>query len=398
MNYTLEFIQNVIKVKLELTVAELKGLISNLSIVVAPWNREEVKVRPGNSSEFLESLTYKRASGSLVGYAEGKQTEKYRPTPKNPLYITDGGHRLRWFEEIFNDTAAVGSNTYNTLPLSVRAIVDSYKITIDVTVHKNGEDLENYAKEEYTKVNTTTSSLNNGEVLKASTDKNLEKLTEELDTVMKICRNPQKDSREKRRETITAMISGFANGSNNMTTKRDDILKIDLTEEKINKSLDCIETVKELENKLLEIYQDIPDAIKFIKSRRLDLALDGPFLAALADASSDEERADINKTYLKFFKATLSKARNIPEPEDVPLAENATAAERKTHVANLKKAKLEHKKEMDKISKEAKAQWDSNMKRISNPGPGNSARSYNKRRYEYGWSQVKAIAATYNTN
>jgi hypothetical protein len=392
MIYTTAFISGIRKTKHTYTLAELKGLIKNGSIIIAPWNRKQVKIRPGTSADLFLSIKLKRGMGSLLAYVNGRHSDTYTPTPENPLLVTDGGHRLRWLNEIFESIPSIDDNTYATLPSDVRAAVDAYEVSIDVTTHVDGADLEDYAKEEYVQVNRTTCTLSNGEMLIATTNETQEELVAALDTAFSN-RDLKVASREKNAEVKVAIIAGLTKGSDKMTTKREDVMDLEISEEEKARALKGIACIKEIEDRLFRAFQNNNNALSIIANRPINLQFDGPTIAAIAECSTDEERARVVETNVKAYTTMLSAAQLVPEPIDVPVPVGASKTEIKTHNAAMKAKRSQHKKDVAENLKRAKEQWAVYMKRIGDAGPGNQARFYNKKRYMHGWSQLKTIVA-----
>ena len=84
------------------TLREVIGLLENGSIVIAPFNRNEVSAREGNSNELLLSISARLSIGIFLGYCDTvvPRSGKITASPDTPIKITEGGHRSRWIQSI----------------------------------------------------------------------------------------------------------------------------------------------------------------------------------------------------------------------------------------------------------------------------------------------------------
>jgi len=390
------------------TLEEFKGLVASGAILIAEWNRPEVTSRPGTASGLLASLRDGRSVGMFLGYRHGGG-ESYYPTPENPLYVSDGGHRMRWAKEIFAGTASADGDTYATLDEVSRAKIDARQMTFDTSYHAEGESMEDkamlveHAKEEYRLVNSTTAPLSNGEVLRANTDATLVQLVEDLEQAFSRRDKAREGARDKDLEVSYGIIVGFATGPEHMTKKRDDVLDLNLTPEQVDKVRRGITCIKQVEDNVFQHFSGNLNALSILRVRKPELQHDGPWIAKLAECNTDAERSDVVEKTVKAYRKMLSAARIIPEPAELPdivIAEGASAVVRKAMKADAKKMKDEHKKLKEDYKKQlaenlktTQVLWRSYMARVGDPGAGNKARFYNKKRFDHGWSQFKTIAA-----
>jgi hypothetical protein len=389
------------------TFVEFKGLVASGAIVIADWNRPEVTSRPGSAGGLLASLRDGRSVGMFLGYRHGGG-ESYYPTPENPLYVSDGGHRMRWMKEIFAGTASADGDTYATLDEVSRGKIDAREMTFDTSYHVEGESMEDkamlveHAKEEYRLVNSTTAPLSNGEVLRANTDATLVKLVEDLEQAFSLRDKAKEGARDKDLEVSYGMIVGLATGPEHMTKKREDVLDLNLTPEQVQKVSKGITYIKQVEDKVFQHYAGNQNALSILKVRKPDLQHDGPWIARLSECNTDAEYAEVVEKAVKAYIKMLSTARIIHEPaelHDIAIPEGASAVVRKAMKADAKKMKDEHKKLKEDYKKQlaenlktTQVLWRSYMARVGDPGAGNKARFYNKKRFDHGWSQFKTIA------
>ncbi len=91
----------------------IKKLRREGRIVLAPFNRDEVTKRAGNSKEYQASAEENISLGLFLGYSDMPVVDALLAadrvlseddlgrlfTLEHPLYISEGGHRLRWLDE-----------------------------------------------------------------------------------------------------------------------------------------------------------------------------------------------------------------------------------------------------------------------------------------------------------
>ena len=370
MKFNKEFLAGIVKVRISLRVSEIAEFIKTGAIKVAPWNRDEVKKRPGSASALLESMYMKMSIGNLLGYVRGVAPDGWRPSAEFPLLLSDGGHRYRWIKAILDGLAFL-SDGRNMAAMSAEEQKElfDYRVVFIVTTHIVGadEELEDYAKEEYTTINRMTASLTSGEVLRASTSSDLDELKIALDGAFEY-RMKDPRAREKGLETLAAISAGLIGGPDHMTTKKDDVLGIEFDDAKKERALLLIRDIKSVEESVKnsfagnEVEENLVQTLYF--DRPVDIASDGPFICALYEAETAEARALVARTAVDAYVAALRSAI-IPILGEKPKV----------------------------LYTRAKSIWKAFVKRISGDRPGSKAGSFNKRRYMYGWGQLQSSIA-----
>jgi hypothetical protein len=372
MKFTKEFITGIRTKNFQLSIYQIAKMIKTGAIQVAPWNRDEIKKRKGNASELFETVRMKMCFGNLMGYVLGTipDLEKWIPSVEFPLFLSDGGHRSRWLKAVLDGVAALLDGTkINLLTLEEQKEINDYLVMIHVCSHIDGAaELEDYAKLEYTRLNTMGVDLCAGEVLRAACDDaDLRDVKEALEGAFEHrIKDPR--ARDKGLETFAAITAGLIGGPDHMTTKKDDVIGIEFDAEKKARAMELIADIKRIEDGVMNAFAGDEDAEALVKALYFDrapsLASEGPVICALYEAESAEARSVVVITAVDAYVAAL---RNAMTP---------VAGEKKS--AAIKRAKS--------IFKEFVA-------RISADRPGSKARSFNKKRYMYGWGLLRSSIA-----
>ena len=371
MKFPMEFIDRITTRNFQLSIYKIVQMIKSGAIPVAGWNRDEIKRRKGNASELFETVRMKMCFGALIGYVPGiiPDLEKWIPSVEFPLFLSDGGHRSRWLKAIIDAVAALldGTSIHRLTPKEQKEIND-YMVMFHVCSHNDGAaELEDYAKLEYTRFNTLGEDLCAGEVLRACDDADLRDVKMALEGAFEHrVKDPR--ARDKGLETLAAISAGLINGPDHMTTKKDDVLGIEFDTEKKARAMELIADIKRVEDGVMNAFAGDEDGEKLVKAiyfdRTLNIASEGPVICALYEAESAEARAVVVSTAIDAYLAALRIAM--------------------TPVADEKK---------NAAIKRAKSSFKAFVARISADRPGSKARSFNKKRYMYGWGLLQSSIA-----
>jgi hypothetical protein len=345
--------------------SEVIDLLTKGALLKSEFNRNEVKARVGNADELFQTI----AMGQCIGivYASWDGVGRTILTPENPGKISEGGHRvISWIPKIYEGKALLCGKSLHEIqtdyPDLYRQIM-VYKITFWITTHESGKVPVSYMKSEYQRCNTMTAVLTNGEVLRASENDKHNELVEKLLTEV-IAKHKGTDVREKQRELATALVNGVLYGADAMNTKKtllEDASKT-VAPADFARANAILDKYIEIENRVNNLFteQVIPEgaskaeraslkeANKIVANRRkifagriCSLAFDGPLLTALMG----DDMAAVAESIHSFYEISV------------------------------------HNKET----------WKANYTSVCEAGPGNTARYYNKRRFEHGWGRLQSI-------
>ena len=371
MKFPREFIKKIKTKVFKLTIGQIVEMINSSAIQVAGWNREEIKTRKGNASELFESICAKMCFGALIGYVPGiiPDIKNWIPSVEFPLFLSDGGHRSRWIKAILDAVAALlDGRSIHRLTLEEQDEINAYEVMFHMCTHVDGApELEDYAKLEYTRFNTLGEDLCAGEVLRACDDADLRDVKMAIEGAFE---HRVKDTRARDKPLVTfaAIAAGLIKGPDHMTTKKDDVLDIEFDTEKKARAMELIANIKSIEDGVMNAFAGDEESEEVVKAlyyaRPPDIAFEGPVISALYDAESAEARTVVVSTAVDAYVAAL---RNAMTP--VPGEKKAAAIKR------------------------AKSIWKEFVKHISADRPGSKARSFNKKRYMYGWGLLQSSIA-----
>ena len=109
----------LLRVSTIITMKQLKRMIDQGRVSIAPFNRPEVKTRKGSAAEYASSTRTNVSLGQFLGYTEMPYTSvlktiKEHPhsietlfTKEFPLSVSEGGHRTRWTAECEESDAPI---------------------------------------------------------------------------------------------------------------------------------------------------------------------------------------------------------------------------------------------------------------------------------------------------
>ena len=97
------------------TLFDIASLLSDEAIDTASFNRDEVKSHKGNDVELLKSILIGWSVCMFLAFWDGVAyvLKDIKPTKMSPLYVTEGGHRLRWVSNIVNGEVKI-TTQYHT--------------------------------------------------------------------------------------------------------------------------------------------------------------------------------------------------------------------------------------------------------------------------------------------
>jgi hypothetical protein len=277
------------------------------ALIVADWNRDEVKNREGNEHEWMESLATKISPGQFIGYYHGKVGEngKIVPTKSCPIVVYEGGHRTRWTMKVFGGEALYCGMTYAELcvlaPETAKAIEEA-AIEMTIAVSENFKELDKFARNEYEKVNTKGEGLKAGEVIRAGTDEKRAALEDSLRNSLKRGLKPKK--RDSQLEELRALVHGAAGLVEKMDKAKGSLTNIDeLTDEQVQKANVVIQSFAQVEEAICAIPElSGKEVKKRLAARTLDLRVDGTLMWALQDAVGAVAVAKVRADWVEYHK------------------------------------------------------------------------------------------------
>lgn len=326
------------KIPIRLTVKMLAQLKREGKVIIAKWNREEVRNRDGTAEDFFFSLSLGLSPGMMLAYWNGILVDgKVVPTVENPIIIYEGGHRTRWTESIFSNITEVDGMTLSYLQTNdpdIAKCVEDAVIEMTVSTHPSGVVNEEFVKKDYQESNSKSEHVAPGEIIRVQTTDNRTPLQDAIKSAMK--RDIKSKGQDGNLEILRALVHGAAGCTAQMNMKKDALMKqTELTPEELNKARTTITALALAETGIAGLYAAIDKETKKIHkrvmARQLDLAVDGVYVAALASASTDAARQavvdDIVAFHRKFFadktvwadvmkdlkKATVERSRYGPE-------------------------------------------------------------------------------------
>lgn len=306
-----ESLQHITKVRQPITAATLASWYAEKKLIVAGWNRDEVKNRTGTPAEWEESLAEKVCPGHFIAYYVGVPGKdgKIVPTKENPIVVYEGGHRTRWTAAVFSNSVLYHDIPYSDLevvdPDTAKAIASSV-IEMTVATSTNAGQLIAFAKHEYNLVNTHAAIASAGEIIRTEEDADRAKLETAFRDALKAGRNGKKlDNPTKRdvgRTQLRALVHGAAGLVNQMDTKIKSLVNVaPLTEKQIEKATEVIAWVKVAEAEIAELFSDKKVKTRVL-GRKLDLPCDGTLVYALQAASSKAERRVVVNDWVAYHR------------------------------------------------------------------------------------------------
>lgn len=330
----------VVKIPKRWKASDVATMLNDRRIVVADWNRDEVKARAGNSEEMMISLATGADVGKFLVYWNGKLTPnkkgEYTITLENitetaPLYIYEGGHRSRWLTQIFkNETLYEGMNLDELREVSNAKDVDDeftaisnapIDFAVAVTTRENGIVPIAFLKHEFHQTNFNICPPNAGELIAVSNDTIRQSLVDKLTNAL------QRTLKEKKREGVLvekyALVNGALGRIDLMNSKTTSILdKGEITDEQRDNAEKTIAAFSSIETQIKTHFSTKGKAVVTrVKNRGIVLRFDGIIVYALSKCSTDEERAIVVKTVVDFYKMFFenkdtwtSEERDVSKP------------------------------------------------------------------------------------
>jgi hypothetical protein len=330
--------EGIKKVPIRLSVKMLAQLKREGKAKIAKWNRDEVRNRDGTAEDFFFSLSLGLSPGMMLAYWNGILVDgKVVPTVENPIIIYEGGHRTRWTESIFANVTEMDGMTLSYFQANdpdIAKCVEDAVIEMTVSTHPSGVVNEEFVKKDYQESNSKSEHVAPGEIIRVQTTDNRTPLQDDIKHVMK--RDIKSKGQDGNLEILRALVHGAAGCTAQMNMKKDALMKqTELTPEELNKARTTIAALGLAETGIAGLYaatdKENKKIHKRVMARQLDLAVDGVYVAALADAPTDAARQavvdDIVAFHRKFFadkavwadvmkdlkKATVERSRYGPE-------------------------------------------------------------------------------------
>jgi len=231
--------------------------------------RPPVRNHPGSADCLFDSLANNIPIGELTAFVDGvippnnlaeltgtPFLNAFRPTKKNPLRITDGGHRSDWLWAIYKGDANYNGFKFAQLEKELPEIWDTIcgaSVVIDIAFHISGTVPIPYINSVFQRLQLSAPA-SSGELLKATDDVRLKEIVDKSMRDMEPYRKVPTD-RGLGRTIMTALARGSYN-PHKMSTKHDDMLNSDpLTDEEAV-------TARRMTQAYLDIYGVIDDRLK----------------------------------------------------------------------------------------------------------------------------------------
>lgn len=300
-------LQHLTKIRQPLKAATLFNWVQEGALVVAEWNRDEVKGREGSAEEWMESLASKVSAGQFIAYHHGKvpKNGQIKPTKERPIVVYEGGHRTRWTANVFRNLVQYEGLTYEQLcdahPDTAAAIANCV-IEMTLAVSENEDRLVAFAKNEYHKVNTKGERLTDGEVIKAGSDTTRGELERELGDAFQ--RDLKPKARDSHLEDLRVLVHGAAGRVAEMNKKKGSLTNVGpLTDEEVRKAREVIEEVARIEARIAELPElSATKTQKRVRARIIDLKVDGTLVWALQHAEGPQEREMVAQDWVDYHR------------------------------------------------------------------------------------------------
>lgn len=306
-------LSSIKKVRVPIRAETLHNWFTLGKAVIPDWQREEVGKRLGTAEDWIESLVIETSAGIILAYWVGKPVEKdgvltIEPTIDNPIYIYEGAHRTRWTNRIFkNEVEFLGMNfeELSKVDPDVADIVRNAVIEMTVATSMNNDELVQFAKRDYGRVNLYSAVLKQGELIRTKTDPDRAELEELLKDAMK--RNLKPKDRDSDLEDLRAMVHGAAGMVECMDKKKGSLtVTKTLTKDQKERATKVIAAFATAETRIDALFTEKKLKTR-VKNRQLDLPLDGTFIHTLMSVS-DEQRSQIVDDIVTFHEMFFADA------------------------------------------------------------------------------------------
>jgi len=321
-------------------------------LVVADFNRKEVKAREGSAEKLLVSIINNYTIGMMVAYWNGKVKASDNtgssiiPTADKPLLITEGGHRFRWIAEILTNKVAFEGKNLSEIEVTNPDLYDrimNYSVVIEIATHTSGTVPEDFVKGEYIAINVHACGLTPGENLLASTDKTFVDLSEKLDMAFSNRETKMNAlKRDGKLAVYAAIIRGMTGNFDGMKIiKSEDGVTFNLNKEQVDQASELIAAIGRIEEAVYEKYHSNKKTKKILEDA-IKLELVGPIVYGLVKSGNVDDAED---KIMSFYDMSLSD-------EDV---------------------------------------WKKNSAMVMMKTGKNGGTRFNEKRYEGGWTALKSI-------
>jgi hypothetical protein len=305
---------HITKIRQPIKAATLYRWHAEGKVVIADWNRNEVKTREGTANEWMESLATKVSPGHFIAYwvaPPGYTGSLPEPTAENPIVIYEGGHRTRWTNKVFSNEATFCGMTYETIKLLCPELATAIEdVVIDMTVatSTNEAGLVKFAKEEYHKVNSLVETLKAGELIRTQLDDDRATLEDRLKSALQ--RNLKAKDRDVHLEDLRALTNGAAGQVLRMNKQKGTLTTTEpLTQDEKTKAEKVIARVAEVERRIKALPELQAKGVQNrVMGRQLDLAVDGTFIYALQDAVTEAKQKEVEDDWVEFHRRYFAVA------------------------------------------------------------------------------------------
>ena len=299
---------DIVKLRLPITIETLFIWYLTGLLIIADWNRDEVRTRDGNATEFMKSLATNLSPGMFLAYWNNRASscDDILPTKEKPIIVYEGGHRTRWTHEIFTNLVKYLNMSMETLtnlsslPYSNR--IRKSVVEMTVSTHPSGTVPLEFVKRDYYITNQFVCPLTAGELLCTTTD---ECTPLQANLVAAMRRTLKDRARDGHLEILRALVRGSAGQPSQMLQKKDALMSLPpLTATQVTKAEQTILALAAAEERIAKLFP-VKTVQTRISNRQLDLPMDGTYVYAIASAPTDADRRrvvdDIVTFYEKFF-------------------------------------------------------------------------------------------------
>jgi hypothetical protein len=411
-----------------LSIGEIRKLKDLGVISAAPENRmviQDDRRIHGTCEGYWNSLRKGYNSGQMLGYSlddcavfAGVITSG--DFAGRTVFVTDFGHRFAWLTRPAADIVFEDGNSLLTLNEADREYMMSTKVAISVTTHSDKAFLKDFIKDEYLKVNTTSTPLEGGELARGLAE-NPSRLGAEAAAKALINTHYAHTPRERDNHRLLelGLVSAGAKGSDHFhrkVTGDSDLLTVAAEPLTISESAiatSALSAWNQAETTLKATLTHAPSAelaaaaadVQRARATR-DAAGRGEKAAAAAALKETEKRwkllvkLDKEEAKLKTDQVKILESRAMDHANCGPILygfreavvqDTARNDGRSTEVDNAKTVFLRWME----MSLASKAVWSANRKDVATRyGENNSARYYNEARSKAGWTRMKTMVTS----
>lgn len=409
-----------------LTIGEIRELKAAGVISAAPENRAIIANRPrGTCDGYWNSVRTGVNPGQMLGYSLDDcdvfaDAAKTKVLSSRSIKVTDFGHRFDWLTGPADKITFTDGNTLASLqtafPDKYSALMNT-EVAVSISTHPDKTFLKNFVKEEYLAVNTTSTPLEGGELVRGLPENASRADPETMAAELIELYYPNTSSaRDNRLLLKTGIVSGAAKGVDNFhrkTTGDDNVVdaaRDNLSTSEITIAITTLRAIMQAEEEMMQHLvhtpaPDIADAEARVQTARQikDLSPREAKAAAIVELKNAEkhlkelQKADKADKKAKDNKKKIVDNRVLDHPYMGPILYGFRDAavrdlERDDGLSTeIDLAKGVYVRWM-LMSLDTKNTWSENRKDVATRyGDNNSARYYNESRFKAGWTRMNSM-------